>query len=217
MGEAKKRAASRAPNMQEIVGIDPRTGETTRVPAEVRHGGGLSTVKKHLGDVRCGSCRACCWHPCVNIQPDEDVTGLKTETRPDGTVALERKEDGSCVHLGPQGCTVYAKRPRACRGYDCRIFSIVGVRPAYLPGMPVWNFDIGGAEDRAFIMALRMSIAKELGPGEDLNEDDLMTATTKWKEHFQLALKMVNAFDALPRSQQEEIAKKLMGGINIDG
>jgi hypothetical protein len=83
--------------------------------------------------------------------------------------------------------------------------------------MPVWNFDIGGAEDRAFIMALRMSIAKELGPGEDLNEDDLMTATTKWKEHFQLALKMVNAFDALPRSQQEEIAKKLMGGINIDG
>src|SRR5260370_42231246 len=106
MAEAKSRAAAGAAKMQDVLSLDPSTGKTIKTQVEVRHGGTLSTVMKHLGEVPCGTCRACCWHPRVDIQPDEDATGLETATRPDGGVAARRKEDGSCLHLGPPRCPV---------------------------------------------------------------------------------------------------------------
>jgi hypothetical protein len=35
--------------------------------------------------------------------------------------AMPRREDGGCVCKGDDGaCTIYARRPGACRAYDCR-------------------------------------------------------------------------------------------------
>ena len=73
--------------------------------------------------VPCGSCTLCC-HGKVFLSADEDANGLPTtlDVRVDGK-RLRRLltiADGSCVHLGPDGCTVYDRRPRICRAFDCR-------------------------------------------------------------------------------------------------
>lgn len=39
----------------------------------------------------------------------------------DGVVALAWNEDGDCIYVGPEGCTIHARRPALCRGYDCRV------------------------------------------------------------------------------------------------
>src|SRR5260370_38417146 len=69
----------------------------------------------------------CCYHPRIEVEPQDDVRHLDIETQEDGGQTLRRREDGSCVHLGPEGCTVYAHRPRGCQTYDCRLFSLLGM------------------------------------------------------------------------------------------
>jgi Fe-S-cluster containining protein len=49
---------------------------------------------------------------------------LLTERNRDGELVLRQRSDGACVHLGPQGCTVYEDRPAVC--FDCRIFAAMG-------------------------------------------------------------------------------------------
>jgi hypothetical protein len=33
---------------------------------------------------------------------------------------LATKENGECAYLGPEGCTIYERRPVLCRSFDCR-------------------------------------------------------------------------------------------------
>jgi Fe-S-cluster containining protein len=33
---------------------------------------------------------------------------------------LARRANGDCVYLGKTGCTIYGRRPRVCRNFDCR-------------------------------------------------------------------------------------------------
>jgi Fe-S-cluster containining protein len=33
---------------------------------------------------------------------------------------LKRRENGDCVYLSESGCTIYERRPSACRAFDCR-------------------------------------------------------------------------------------------------
>lgn len=73
--------------------------------------------------VPCGSCTLCC-HGKVFLWPSEDAGPLQVvvDRRVDGRRLrrLVQKPDGSCVHLGEGGCTVYEHRPRICREFDCR-------------------------------------------------------------------------------------------------
>jgi Fe-S-cluster containining protein len=35
---------------------------------------------------------------------------------------LELTDDGACVYLGPDGCTIHDRAPIICRTFDCRRF-----------------------------------------------------------------------------------------------
>lgn len=69
--------------------------------------------------VDCGSCTACC-HLGVYLLPWDDAATYETEA--DGKL-LKRRADGACVYLGASGCTIYERRPLACRAFHCGIFA----------------------------------------------------------------------------------------------
>lgn len=144
MGEAKRRRSLLG---RELPGVrvDPRTGAAVEVPS--RFGGSITSAMARQGEVPCGGCIACCYHPCVDVHPEndrpEDLARLDLVTREDGTIMVRKRSDGACVHLGERGCTVYAHRPHGCRLYDCRMYAMVGVLDSYDGGRtsPVWRFD----------------------------------------------------------------------------
>lgn len=87
-------------------------------------------------DVPCDGCTACCRSgKLIPVEPDEvDALAhipadclLPMPGQP-GRKVLRHDESGRCSQLTPEGCSVYAHRPRACRIYDCRIFAAAGLR-----------------------------------------------------------------------------------------
>jgi hypothetical protein len=82
------------------------------------------------GPVPCGDCSACCCYAGIPVDKRRDrkrLPCLLTERNADGELVLQRHAAGACVHLGEQGCTVYEHRPSACRSFDCRAFSAMGL------------------------------------------------------------------------------------------
>ncbi len=41
---------------------------------------------------------------------------------------LAQRENGDCVYLGTDGCTIYERRPSVCRGFDCRAVFLTQTR-----------------------------------------------------------------------------------------
>src|SRR3954454_18801420 len=86
-------------------------------------------------DVPCEGCTACCRSgKLIPVEPDEvealeHIPASDLMPRPgDGSRSgLRHDESGCCAQLSAQGCSVYARRPRACRMYDCRIFAAAGL------------------------------------------------------------------------------------------
>lgn len=75
----------------------------------------------------CNRCKRCCSDKRIRVNPYETyrlsrALGLSTteflarHTIEQGT-ELARTDDGRCVFLGPDGCTVHADRPLVCRLY----------------------------------------------------------------------------------------------------
>ncbi|MGQ0617806.1 MAG: YkgJ family cysteine cluster protein [Acidimicrobiia bacterium] len=87
-------------------------------------------------DVPCGSCNACCRSTqFIPIGPDEtDVLAhippqalVPLLSLPPGHLVIGYDEHGHCAMLKDDRCTIYENRPRACRLYDCRIFTAAGI------------------------------------------------------------------------------------------
>lgn len=88
-------------------------------------------------EVPCGACRQCCQgNSIVILLPDEgdDVESYEHEVieleasrlGPLDHLAgrgaiLKSKENGDCVYLGPEGCTIRDRAPVICRAFDCRL------------------------------------------------------------------------------------------------
>jgi Fe-S-cluster containining protein len=90
-------------------------------------------------EVPCGTCTACCTaSQFVHIGPDEVDTLahipadllFPAPRSPQGHLLLGYDERGHCPMLINAKCSIYAHRPRACRTYDCRVFSAAGVELA---------------------------------------------------------------------------------------
>ncbi len=75
----------------------------------------------------CHRCNRCCRNRRIQVNPYEvmrlarnlslstcDVIDRHVDVH---TMSLRRREDGTCVFLGPDGCTVHADRPLVCRLY----------------------------------------------------------------------------------------------------
>jgi len=158
MGEAKRRRPVALSRPQPRVGEAPRpAGRPTELlsawsdaAARARQG------KSAAMPVPCNGCTACC-HQRVNINPArESIDGLSQHldvVRDEHGYCLRRRDDGACIHLGPEGCTVYAYRPLAYRALDCRIFALPGNGASFPVGevgkhtTPLWEFNIRSKRD----------------------------------------------------------------------
>jgi Fe-S-cluster containining protein len=89
--------------------------------------------------VPCDGCTACCRSgELLPVGTDEDVSALSL-TPPDyatGLRYLRRNPDGTCVHLGADGCQVHPHRPLVCRFFDCRLAAAFGITPKPAAGHP---------------------------------------------------------------------------------
>lgn len=81
------------------------------------------SANQPLVEVDCGSCRACC-HSLIVLMPErgDDVSRYQTQQLSNGMLALATKEDGSCVYLGEDGCTIHPDHPAICKAFDCAGF-----------------------------------------------------------------------------------------------
>lgn len=74
----------------------------------------------------CAGCRKCCEGDQITLVPSDDASLWRTETLPDGQIALARDSAGNCVYLGPQGCTIHDQtRPAKCSSFDCRAYYLM--------------------------------------------------------------------------------------------
>ena len=95
------------------------------VPARVRLRVFVDKYTMHNADVDCAALLPICQARCCSFSFE-----LTTQDLDEGRVMWEatapylirHERDGHCSHLDRQsgGCGVYAERPAACRGYDCR-------------------------------------------------------------------------------------------------
>jgi len=75
----------------------------------------------------CGACSRCCYGRRIQVNPYElarlsrglgiSTTEVISQFTVDGGTALAARADTACTFLGPNGCTVHADRPLACRLY----------------------------------------------------------------------------------------------------
>jgi len=123
--------------------------------------------KTKMGNVPCGTCKACCYETVV-LRPDkgDKITDYETRiaTFPNSgrsEVALQRKVDGSCYYLDPiQGCTIYDNRPHICKKFDCRVaywwvqnFTPSQLRKERMRTLP-WNVNVVLSQGKRFYRTL---------------------------------------------------------------
>jgi len=86
-----------------------------------------------IENVPCGSCTKCCEILSPHLTPDEVASGnyplsliqpsqeqLDADPSMGPIVTLYRKKEGGCGMFIDGKCSIYDKRPIACRQFDCR-------------------------------------------------------------------------------------------------
>jgi hypothetical protein len=211
MGEAKRRRSRIGENVGLVV--EPRTGKSCAALYAGRQGEFLASFNRTAGAARsvpCNGCVACCYHPCVDVDPDQeradDLAHLDLVSHPKGGLALRKREDGACVHLGPIGCTVYAHRPRACRSYDCRIYSVIGVADHYDNDQtaPGWVFDVVTETDQLQGLALHLGAMKHIAAHAKWTaEGALAAAFNDFLERLPIAKQMIETIERMSPDERE--------------
>lgn len=87
-------------------------------------------------DVPCNGCTACCRAELIMLHPEDgdDVASYETVAVINPVTgqpghAVQRAADGTCIYLGPSGCTIHDRAPVICREFDCRRFFLKFPRP----------------------------------------------------------------------------------------
>ncbi|MFO1432290.1 MAG: YkgJ family cysteine cluster protein [Candidatus Competibacteraceae bacterium] len=179
----------------------------------------LQSGGRMAANVPCAGCTACCRRYNVELGPDEAVEGLEFTTDPaTGRMTLERRSDGSCVHLVEGKCAVYPIRPRACRVYDCRMYVFCGVLPPdSVEIVQRWRIDRKTEEDRLLTVALFMAVeaAKPQLAGYDsvarYCRSVLRAVAEQPDRYLQAAKKKLAEIKALPRETQEQLVRQSQG------
>lgn len=111
-------------------------------------------------EVPCGPCTACCRaRQFIQIEAD-DVDARRVIPRAllfpapgrPGVSVLGFDERGHCPLFKNDGCSIYPDRPRACRDFDCRVYTAAARYPEDQPEVAAaaqgWSFDLSAEEDR---------------------------------------------------------------------
>ena len=74
-----------------------------------------------MSEVSCNGCTACCRNQWVLLFPEYGDRVENYDTiEVNGHHFLNQLDNGDCVYLGENGCTIYDVRPAICRDFDCR-------------------------------------------------------------------------------------------------
>jgi Fe-S-cluster containining protein len=104
--------------------------------------------------IDCGNCRKCCkGHQLIALVEEDNRAEYQCHEFAPGQWAVDRTEDGDCVYLGPQGCTIWGKHPAVCRAFDCVAFVRRMDQGAFV--------DMGPRLDNAVIREGRKRLARE--------------------------------------------------------
>ena len=125
-------------------------------------------------DVPCGGCTACCEaSQFVHVAPDE-IDAMAHIPRPllfpapgypEGHLLMGYDERGRCPMLRDDGCSIYDHRPRTCRTYDCRVFTVTGIEPTDASQHAIasrarrWRFSVTDARTDDFVRRAREAAA----------------------------------------------------------
>lgn len=77
--------------------------------------------------VPCNGCTACCRQELIFLHPEhgdiieayDTFPTINPVTNKEGH-AIKHKDNGECVYLGENGCTIHDRAPVICREFDCR-------------------------------------------------------------------------------------------------
>lgn len=91
----------------------------------------LLSLRHVRADVPCGTCTLCCRVYRVPLAPWEDPADFAGLVEGDGHGGwrLRHGTDGACINLVEGRCTIYERRPAACRAFDCRSASLNPAAP----------------------------------------------------------------------------------------
>jgi Fe-S-cluster containining protein len=167
-------------------------------------------------DVPCGQCTACCRSPRVQA----DLTVDELAAFPDAVHhpelmgsatkwALPKRDDGSCKYLIDDKCSIYNRRPRSCRMYDCRIHLLMGVMDGddqiMVEAMKQWAplaFKI--PEDRQYFLAAHLALFHG-GPPKD--QADAIRKFSRLRKYLKKAKQVIEAYTRLTPEQQTEFLR----------
>jgi FkbM family methyltransferase len=79
-----------------------------------------------ISDVPCGTCVDCCSKLTPYLTNEEFISGdyaytfMKVDGSEEPVITIPKSVDGGCMYLVNNRCSIYSKRPKACRQFDCR-------------------------------------------------------------------------------------------------
>jgi len=79
----------------------------------------MAKMSADMGPIGCNGCTACCWHDRVPLT-EAEAYAFPHERDAAGPY-LAKREDGGCLLLGANGCSVHGKAPGICQRMDCRV------------------------------------------------------------------------------------------------
>lgn len=227
MGEAKRKAQHRTRlDRSETVSVLNVSTNRHETFESRQAGSAWEFYRNHKpgpADVPCNGCTACCHLHVVevdpSVEPPERLAELDLVAAEDGTTVLRRGEDGACIHLGPEGCTVYDNRPTVCRTFDCRMYALCGIVLTFGGGksMPAWNFSRTTYHDRVLIAALSHGIAEYVRDATVGLEEVAIPATlhafNSVNRLWLYAAEVISDFDSLSPDEQHELVDEALGKL----
>jgi len=178
-------------------------------------------IKEGNVDVPCGRCNACCRAPSIFVDLYDDELKDFPEAVPapkhsKHQMMLPKKQDGSCVHLIDGKCSIYARRPRGCRTYDCRLRLLLGLGPGggdagpdsiMKQALEQWKgFEHKTKEDRVLDVAIRLSI---VDGGFPETEQQMILKVANTHRYFAKAERILDHFDNFSPEQKQQIIAEL--------
>jgi Fe-S-cluster containining protein len=71
-----------------------------------------------IRQLNCNGCVACCIGENI-VLTEKQARDYETETLEDGRLVVAHKDDGKCVYLSSDGCSIYERRPGPCKSFSC--------------------------------------------------------------------------------------------------
>ena len=87
------------------------------------------TKRMERAKVPCNGCTICCKNDLLILHPEcgDDPSQYETmecinPVTGKPALALKHKQEGGCIYLGQNGCTIHERAPAICKEFDCRRF-----------------------------------------------------------------------------------------------